>query len=382
VTTTVRILCVTPEGIAGRGGIDRLYYYLRQFHDQQAFAGIEMRYFAARGRARGALWTIAFPWRVAAFVWRLLRWRPDVVHFNFATGGSVFRKYVLLRISRLSGAATIIHFHGQFTAAQVAARSLWSHCFRQLCRRATCIIVLGTFYRRAFIEHVGVPAQRLAILPNGIPDFAAGLALPKPRRPAVELVFLGEVGLRKGTDILVEALARLASGRDAWTCVIAGNGDVARFKSLADDLGLADRVRFTGWIDAEEAHRLARQADVVVLPSRSEALPLTLLEGACAGAALVATSVGEIPDLVHDGVNGLLIEPDPARLAAAIARLIAQRDELARMQVASRRIYNERFRMQAFAGALSALYREVAAAHAAERAGPTAAQSATRRSRG
>jgi glycosyltransferase involved in cell wall biosynthesis len=242
--------------------------------------------------------------------------------------------------------------------------------------------VLGSHYRRAFIEHVGVPPQKLVILPNGIPDFAAGLALPKPRRPAVELVFLGEVGLRKGTDILIEALALLAQRTDAWTCTVAGNGDVGRFKSLADSLGLADRVRFDGWIDAEEAHRLARQSDIVVLPSRSDALPLTLLEGACAGNALVATAVGEVPDLVHDGVNGLVIEPDPGQLAGALGRLIGDRDELARMQVASRRIYSTRFQMPAFAAALSALYREVAAAGGGAPAPSIAVRQALRRRRG
>src|SRR6185503_2150729 len=104
----------------------------------------------------------------------------------------------------------------------------------------------------------------------------------------------------------------------------------------------------------------------VVLPSRSDALPLTLLEGACAGAALVATPVGEIPDIVQDGVNGLLIEAAPAALAAALQRLIERPDELDRMQAASRHIYVERFRMAAFAAALHALY------HDTERAGQAA----------
>jgi glycosyltransferase involved in cell wall biosynthesis len=364
----LRVLCVTPFGIDGRGGIDRLYYYLRQYRKPQALAGIELRYFAARGGAPGALWTVTFPWRVVLFVAQTLVWRPDVVHLNFATGGSVLRKYVLLRIAKLIGAATIVHFHGQFAAEHLAARSSWRRHFFKLCRHADRIVVLGTFYRRAFIELVGVAPQKLVVVPNGIPDFAADLPTPKPARTAVELAFLGEVGERKGTDILIEALALLAARTEAWRCVVAGNGEVAHFRSLAQARGLAERVRFTGWIDAEAVHRLARDCDIVVLPSRSDALPLTLLEGACAGAALVATPVGEIPDIVHDAVNGRLIAADPAALAAALERLIERRDELAAMQAASRRIYDERFRMRTFAAALRTLYLDVARARAAARA--------------
>jgi len=362
--TPLRVLCVTPYGIDGRGGIDRLYFYLRQFHDPQALAGIELRYFAARGNAPGALWTVAFPWRVLLFVAQALLWRPNVVHLNFATGGSVVRKYALLRIAKLFGAATVIHFHGQFSAADLAAWSPWRRLFIRLCRQADRIVVLGTCYRHAFIGLLGVPAHKLVIVPNGIPDFAADVSLPKPRRAVMELAFLGEVGIRKGTDILLEALVLLRQRTVAWSCVVAGNGDVAHFRSMAGALGLGDQVRFTGWVDAETVHRLARDCDVVVLPSRSDALPLTLLEGACAGAALVATPVGEIPDIVQDGVNGLIIEAAPAALAAALQRLIERPDELGRMQAASRRVYVERFRMAAFAAALRALYLDTAACRA------------------
>jgi glycosyltransferase involved in cell wall biosynthesis len=365
---SVRVLCVTPCGLDGRGGIDRLYYYLRQFHDTNSLTDIELGYFAARGSAPGALWAFTFPWRIILFVVRLALTRPHIVHLNFSNGGSILRKYVLLRIAKLFGAEAIMHFHGQFTAEDVAGRSPWILLLSPLCRHASRIVVLGNFYRRGFIELVGVPADKLVIVPNGIPDFAEDIRLPKPMQAELKFVFLGEVGLRKGVDILLDALARLAQRTDAWTCVIAGNGEVAHFQSLARSLGLQDRVRFTNWVDADEVHRLARESDVVVLPSRAEALPLTLIEGACAGAALVATSVGEISEIVKTGVNGILIDIDPNALAIALECLISDRDRLARMQVGSRAIYRKRFRIQVFAAALRALYLECGETPARERA--------------
>ena len=122
---SIRVLCVTPCGLDGRGGIDRLYYYLRQFHDANDLADIELDYFAARGGAPGALWTVTFPWRIALFVSRLALTRPHIVHLNFSNGGSILRKYVLMRIAKLFGAEVIVHFHGQFTAEDVAGRSPW-----------------------------------------------------------------------------------------------------------------------------------------------------------------------------------------------------------------------------------------------------------------
>jgi glycosyltransferase involved in cell wall biosynthesis len=381
-TTPIRVLCVTPYGVDGRGGIDRLYRYLRELHEPEALAGIEMRYFAARGGAPGLIWMITFPWRVALFVARILLWPPDVVHFNFASGGSVFRKYVLLRIANLFGAKTIVHFHGQFTADEVAARSPAIYHLVPLCRHAARVVVLGETYRRTFIELIGVPPDKMIVLPNGIPDFAADIVLPKPRRAAVGLVFLGEVGLRKGVDLLIEALALLARRTQTWTCIIAGNGDVARFKAMTSARGIARAVHFTGWVDAEEVHRLSREADVVVLPSRSDSMPLTLIEGACAGAALVATPVGEIADIVQDNVNGVLVDADASALAAALERLIAQRDELARMQLESRRIYSERFCLDTFAAALRAVYLELCAEADIERERTVTPQFALRRRRG
>lgn len=356
----IRVLCVTAYGDAGQGGIDRLYYYVRRFAGPALAEEADVRFFAARGPAPGALWVLTFPWRLLLFTLHVAAWRPDLVHLNFAAGGSVYRKYALLRVARLFGARAMLHFHGQFTAEEVAAPSLMMRCFVRLCRRADRVVVLGEAYRRAFVDSIGVAAANVTVLANGIPDFAPDLHLPKPVDDSVRLLFAGEVGERKGADLLLDALGRLARA-PAWTCVIAGNGDLAPYRAQAEASGVADRVRFTGWIDAEEMHRLMRACDVVVLPSRSEAMPLALIEGACAGAALIATPVGEVRDVVVPGENGLLVEPDAEALAEAIRFLCAHPDTRSRMQAASRRLYEARFELTAFVARLGALYRAVAA---------------------
>ena len=145
-----------------------------------------------------------------------------------------------------------------------------------------------------------------------------------------------------------------------WRCVAAGNGEVARFAALAEQAGLADRVTFTGWLAADAMHDCMRRADIVVLPSRTEALPLSLIEGACAGAALVATDVGNVRDIVEDGVNGILVAREPDAIADALRGLLDDPARLRAMQAASRDIYRARFTLTAFADRLRAVYLQTA----------------------
>jgi len=353
---TIKVLCVTPYGTQGRGGIDRLYYYLRRCHNTDAPVGIEMSYFIARGSVPGNLWILTFPWRAILFAIRMIELRPDIVHLNFSIGGSVYRKYVLLLIAKALGARTVLHFHGQFTTADVASGARMVRCIRDMCHRATRIIVLGNYYRAAFVDTLGIPAEKLEVLANGIPDFARERALPKPRRPKVNLLFIGELGLRKGTDILVDALAQLALRTHAWSCIIAGNGDAEPYRARIAGTKCGDLVRFAGWLDAEDVGRLLADCDIVILPSRAETLPLSLIEGACAGAALVATAVGEVAEVLHEGRNGILVDTSAAAVANALERLIERREELAAMQVESRLIYRDRFNIKAFTEGLSGIY--------------------------
>lgn len=103
-----------------------------------------------------------------------------------------------------------------------------------------------------------------------------------------------------------------------------------------------------------------READIVVLPSLAENMPLSLIEGACAGAALVATPIAETRAIVRDGENGIIVARDPEAIAAALRGLIADPARLRRMQVASRRVYERNFTLDALGERLRALYAETA----------------------
>jgi len=356
----VRVLCVTPVGPDGMGGIDRLYFYMREHLAAKGGRRVDIRYFAARGPGGGARWALMFPLRALAFVFVLLRFQPDVVHINHSTHGSAFRKWVLASLARMLGRTVTTHFHGLVSAEDFARNPLWLRWFRALCALSERIVILGDFFAEDFRRRFAVDPAKLVVIPNGIPDFAADLAIPKLDDGDPLILFAGEVGPRKGAGLLLEALAMLRQKTPRWRCVIAGNGDIPEYRQMASMLGLKARVTFTGWVGSDEVHDLMRAADIVVLPSRIEALPLSLIEGACAGAALVASNAGASGEVAINGRNGIVVPLYSEAIAEAMARLLLDPAELARMQVASRALFVERFRIEQFEARLTAFFIDMA----------------------
>ena len=357
----IRVLCVTPVGPDGMGGIDRLYFYMRQHVAARGDdGGLEIRYFASRGPASGLRSMIAFPGRLLTFLWIMLTQRFDVVHVNFSTHGSALRKWALVSIVKLFGHRVSVHFHGMVADEIYQQRPLWFHALVSLCTKADRIVILGDFFVHEFRDRLGLPAHKLTVIHNGIPDFAPDLAIPKAANGDRLILFAGEVGPRKGAGLLLEALAMLRRSHQGWRCIIAGNGDIPEYKAMAGMLGLKDRLSFTGWVGSDEVHMLMRHADVVVLPSRIEALPLSLIEGACAGAALVSSNAGASADVTCEGRNGRVVPLESEAIAGALGHLLADPTLLAAMQVESRKIFLERFRIEQFEAALRAMLLELA----------------------
>ncbi len=174
-------------------------------------------------------------------------------------------------------------------------------------------------------------ARRVVRIPHGVAideliEPAARPADLDPRvRPGEYALFLGRWKHQKGVDLLLEALAKLPSSGPSQV-VIAGEGpEEPALKGLCARLGLGERVRFVGWVSGARKTYLLQNSLCLVAPSRwAEAFGLVVLESFAAGRPVVATAVPGIRELVRDGVNGLLAEPDsPEALARALAEVFA-----------------------------------------------------------
>lgn len=265
----------------------------------------------------------------AALLGKLMRNRCDLVHLHVSEKGSVLRKILLLWLVKAFRKPVIMHTHGcefpQFHQSLPGwARSLTNVSLRQ----ADCFITLSDGWRQYYITHCHLKSSRVVTLPNPVEmpptvvDRSARTAKDASSTAStVKFVFLGRIGQRKGAFDLIRAFAVLPNRENArlW---LAGDGEIGAAKALIDELDLSGAVRLLGWIDETQRSRLLSEADVFVLPSYHEALPMAMLEAMAAALPVISTPVGGIPEFMTEGVEGCLVEPgDVGALSRAMARL-------------------------------------------------------------
>lgn len=205
---------------------------------------------------------------------------------------------------------------------------------------------------------------------------------PLDDRQADLVVGVGRLVEKKGFDLLLDAVAALAPDRPDLRCVLVGDGDQrADLEARTEALGLTDRVTFTGPVGQDRVAEWLRRAEVLVAPCRvgrdgnQDALPTVLLEALGAGLPVVSTPVAGIPEIVTDGVEGLLVAPDdPAALTAAVARLLDQPDTRAAMAAAGPLTLARRFDRTSTIPQLIDVFRSAVAAADADRPTPTGAR--------
>jgi glycosyltransferase involved in cell wall biosynthesis len=187
------------------------------------------------------------------------------------------------------------------------------------------------------------------------------------------VAFVANMFAIKGQDWLIRALPAIRAAVPEAVLVLVGDGEWrASLEQLVTEMGVSDRVIFTGSIGNPLA--IVQRADVVVLPSLSEGLPIALLEAMAIGRAVVASNVGGIPEVVQDGETGLLTAPaDAQALSTAIVQLL--KDAALRTSLGTRaRAHVERhWSSQRMVESTAAVYDEVLAAHKVGKAGVSAA---------
>jgi glycosyltransferase involved in cell wall biosynthesis len=264
------------------------------------------------------------PVALVALLRELRRTRAELVHVQCVSGAAWFA-YQAARILRLP---LVVTLQGELTmdATDIYSRSrLLRHTLRLLLDRADVV----TACSRATLSEAEIWAKtalgdRGLVVYNGVDnnEFATAGPVSCPNKPYI--LGIGRLVHQKGFDVLLEAFRLLvADPFFDWDLVIAGSGpEAATLQNQASHIGLRERVRFVGRTDRPTTVSLFHSAAVFVLPSRHEPFGIVNLEAMAAGAPLVASQVGGVPEIVEDGVNGLLVPPNnPTSLAAAIQRL-------------------------------------------------------------
>lgn len=185
----------------------------------------------------------------------------------------------------------------------------------------------------------------IRIIPNGVdtlrfdparrPVHRAAVWAELGRKPDGRMVlFVAHEFERKGLEPLIDAMAQIAPRCPELVLVVLGRDNPARYRRLAADLGIADRVHFPG--ARSDVERFMAAADLFVLPTNYEAFPLVVLEAMASGVPVLACAVGGIRDCLVDGVNGLVIERDAQSTSGRMAVVLANAQLATRLGAAAR----------------------------------------------
>jgi glycosyltransferase involved in cell wall biosynthesis len=256
-----------------------------------------------------------------------LRRGDRVVHLHTTVRGSMYRKTICAMLAKALRAPVVLQVHVGEPELELFRRRVDRvslAAFRWAFAHADRVLSVGAASAREVEQHYA--ARDVEVLPNAAPalDTIPTHPVPEPA-PAgqARLLYIG--GFHdpvKGGDVLLDALPAIIDRHPGVQVTIAGPGEPpARLAAVNG------RATWLGWLDADAKARALREADIFLLPSTSEGLPVALLEAMAYGKPIVATRVGGIPDVLADGSEGVLVTPgDVGALAGAVTALVGDPD--------------------------------------------------------
>ena len=232
-------------------------------------------------------------------------------------------------------------------------------------RRAEHVVAVSQGARDVLMQAEGIAPERVTVVHNGVdleqvrdmdPEAVTAFRARWGLQGRLVIGTLGALHPRKGHRHFLHALARLRQQVPSVVGVLVGDGPLRpALEDEAKALGIADRVVLTGYCQTPSLALAAM--DVVAHPSLEEGFGITILEALALSKPLVASRVGGIPEIVEDGRSGLLVEPANAEaLAAALARLLADRSLATRLGAAGAERVEQAFTIQRMCRAYEALY--------------------------
>lgn len=249
------------------------------------------------------------------FSWLILRKRIDIVHVNPSLDRrSFYRDAVFILISRVFRRNILVFFRGWLDEYEekIKKNKIRLFIFRLSYGKANAFIVLSELFKRKLIE-IGVTKKARFFIESTVADntFLHCLNLKKKQKEYVKninFLFLSRIERTKGVYIAVDAYNKFVKdfpGRNSCL-IIAGDGpELIAVKQYTEENKIP-HVQFPGFVSGQEKRNILLDSHIMILPSYSEGLPNTVLEGMIYGMPIISRTTGGIPDVVKQGVNGYL----------------------------------------------------------------------------
>lgn len=242
---------------------------------------------------------------------RVSKDKVDVVHLNPSLDSrSLFRDGLFLAVLRLFGTQKLlVFFHGWHIELEkkICRNALAKWLFTRLYGNNAEIFVLASHVKKS-LEKMGFESNRIHVLTSMF-DAEQVPRTKKKTKQGMKLLFMSRFDKAKGIYELLEAFNKVHTDYPMASIEFAGDGsEMQGMQAWVKKHKLSERVNFLGYLRGEDKILALEEASLYVLPSYAEGCPVSLLEAMAAGLPVITSAVGGIPDIVVDGVNGLLLQ--------------------------------------------------------------------------
>lgn len=346
------ILLIAP-GRSGRGGISGMCNALWDSTLRNDFNLRWLETGSDRGRWKNLLMffraLLLAPFMIA---------RANLVHIHTASYNSFRRKSIFALWAMVLRRPYILHIHGGGFPVFMRKASAAGRCFyRFILNHAKRLVTLAPVFDQAVAEYVHPEVPRL-IIPN--PGY---LELQPRKKPVPEIslvLFSGWIEPEKGVFDLLHAFVS-APLPPTVKLAMPGKGKITEVMELARELGISDRVIVPGWQNSAEMKKWYQQADILVLPSYTEGMPMVLLEAMAHGIPIISTPVGGIPFMLPTQASAYLVSPgDVTALAERISNLASFPEKRQAYGQLLQQHYYEHFRAEIIFSEIAGLYNALA----------------------
>jgi len=263
--------------------------------------------------------------------WKLCStWKPDVIHAHFVvpTGALAFALHLLTGIPYVL-TAHLGDVPGGVPEQTDSLFRVLGPFIQPIWKNAAAVTAVSGFVADLASKNCGVPAK---VILNGVPMIPPPATLQAGRPPRI--VMLGRLSVQKNPLLAIQALDLV---KDLpWHFEVIGEGPLSEsMRNLVHSFALEGRVTFSGWLAGEEVSKRLAMADVLLMTSTSEGLPMAGIEALRNGLAIVGSRIGGLSDVIDDGTNGFFCDLTPQAFGHSLRSILTDSDSLLRMRRAS-----------------------------------------------
>lgn len=288
---------------------------------------------------RNYVWKLWYALK-ANFLALFIVWRYDIVHFHTVPDRICLIIQMPVFLLALIGRKRIVmHIHMGNQLRNHTRNIMFKWCLR----KADLIILLAKKWQALFKDEFSDIKTPTTVLYNAC-EMVPEVPFEEKEKSIIMAAYFND---NKAPDLLLKAWKKLKAHFPDWHIYMLGNGEVERFRQMAEGMGLSDSMTFTGYVVGKERDDYFRKASIYCMCSYEEGFPMVVLEAWAYGICVVTTPVGGLPDVLEDGKNALVFDfGDWEGLADRISHLIENRTMRKNMADDARNIVYHHFSNQ------------------------------------